>query len=61
MKSPKTVDKVLSLHNIMLKKALEWDVLERMPCTIKPLRVDKGQGLVSRLRRVRATRRLERF
>jgi len=27
---------------VLLKKAVEWEVIERMPCTVKLLRVDKG-------------------
>jgi integrase len=44
MKSPKTVNNVLSLLNVMLKTAVEWDIIERLPCTIKLLRVDKGNA-----------------
>ena len=28
--------------SVLLKKAVEWEVIERMPCTVKLLRVDKG-------------------
>src|SRR5262249_48779414 len=31
-RTPKTVNNVLSVLNVMLKKAIEWDVIERMPC-----------------------------
>jgi integrase len=41
-KAPKTVNNVLTVLNMMLKKAVEWDVIERVPCTIKVLRVSKG-------------------
>ena len=27
---------------VLLKKAVEWEIIERMPCTVKLLRVDKG-------------------
>jgi integrase len=42
VKSPKTVNNVLVVLSVLLKKAVEWEVIERMPCTIKLLRVDKG-------------------
>src|SRR5688572_17616870 len=42
VKSPKTVNNVLSVLSIMLKKAVEWDVIDRMPCTVKLLPVPKG-------------------
>jgi hypothetical protein len=42
VKSPKTVNNVLAVLSVLLKKAVEWDVIERMPCTVKLLRVDKG-------------------
>ena len=41
-KAPKTVNNVLTVLNVMLKKAVEWDVIERVPCTIKVLPVSKG-------------------
>ena len=34
---PKTVNNVLTVLNVLLKKAVEWDVLERMPATIRLL------------------------
>ena len=42
LKSPKTVNNVLAVLSVLLKKAVEWEVIERMPCTVKLLRVDKG-------------------
>lgn len=41
-KAAKTVNNILTVLNVMLKKAVEWDVIERMPCTIKLLPVPKG-------------------
>jgi integrase len=38
-KAPKTVNNILTVLNVLLKKAVEWDVIERMPCTIKLLPV----------------------
>ena len=40
-KAPKTVNNILTVLNVMLKQAVEWDVIERMPCTIKLLPVSK--------------------
>ena len=40
-KAPKTVNNVLTVLNVLLKKAVEWDVIERMPCTITLLPVPK--------------------
>lgn len=34
-KAPKTVNNVLTVLSTMLKKAVEWDVIDRMPCTIR--------------------------
>ena len=33
--APKTVNNVLTVLSVLLKKAVEWDVIERMPCTIR--------------------------
>jgi integrase len=41
-KSPKTVNNVLAVLSVLLKKAVEWEVIERMPCTVKLLPVSKG-------------------
>ncbi len=41
-KAPKTVNNVLTVLSVMLKKAVEWDVIERLPCTVKVLPVSKG-------------------
>jgi integrase len=40
-RAPKTVNNVLTVLNMLLKKAVEWDVIERMPCTVKLLPVVK--------------------
>jgi integrase len=42
VKSPKTVNNVLNVLSVMLKRAVEWDVIERMPCTVKLLPVQHG-------------------
>jgi integrase len=41
-KAPKTVNNILTVLSVMLKKAVEWGVIERLPCTIKILRISKG-------------------
>jgi integrase len=38
-KSPKTVNNALCALSVMLKKSIEWGVIDVMPCTIKLLRV----------------------
>jgi integrase len=44
-KAPKTVNNVLTVLNVMLKKAVEWDVIEHMPCSITVLPVAKGPAV----------------
>src|SRR5688572_24844986 len=41
LKSPKTVNNILAVLSILPKKAMEWEVIERMPCRIKLLPVEK--------------------
>jgi integrase len=36
-RAPKTVNNVLTVLRTLLKKAVEWDELDRLPCTIKLL------------------------
>lgn len=40
-KAAKTVNNVLTVLNVLLKKAVEWEVTDRMPCAIKLLPVPK--------------------
>jgi integrase len=40
-RAPKTVNNILTVLNVLLKKALEWDVIDRMPCSIRLLRISK--------------------
>lgn len=40
-RAPKTVNNVLTVLNMLLKKAVEWDVIQRMPCTIRLLPIPK--------------------
>jgi integrase len=41
-KAPKTVNNVLTVLSTMLKKALEWGVIDAMPCVVKLLKVSEG-------------------
>jgi hypothetical protein len=41
-KAPKTVNNVLTVLNSMLKKAVEWDVMARMPYMIRLLKVPRA-------------------
>jgi integrase len=41
-KSPKTVNNVLTVLNVLLKTAVAWNVIERVPCAITLLRVSKS-------------------
>jgi len=41
-KATKTVNNILTVLNVLLKKAVEWEVIERVPCTIRVLPVSKG-------------------
>jgi integrase len=43
-KSPKTVNNILSVLSVLLKKAVEWEVIDRMPCTIRLLPVPKDEA-----------------
>ena len=39
--APQTVNNVLTVLSVLLKKAVEWDVIERVPCTIRLVRAPK--------------------
>ena len=56
-KSPKTVNNVLAVLSVLLKKAVEWEVIERMPCTVKLLPVPKGSAAFYDFDRVRTADR----
>jgi hypothetical protein len=43
-RSPKTVNNVLTVLNVLLKKAVEWDVIDRMPCAIRLLPIPKSSA-----------------
>ena len=40
-RAPKTVNNVLTVLNMLLKKAVEWNVVERMPCAVRLLPIPK--------------------
>jgi integrase len=40
-KAPKTVNNILTVLNTMLKVAVEWGVIDRMPCSVRLLRTPK--------------------
>lgn len=42
-RSPKTVNNILTVLNTLLKQAVAWDVIGRMPCTIRLLPTPKSQ------------------
>ena len=39
--APKTVNNVLTVLSVLLKKAVEWDVIDRVPCVIRLVRAPK--------------------
>ena len=43
-KSPKTVNSALTVLNVLLKTAVSWNVIDRMSCTIRLLRVTTGSA-----------------
>jgi len=43
-RAPKTVNNILTVLNTALRKAVEWNVLERMPCTIRLLPTPKSEA-----------------
>jgi hypothetical protein len=43
-RSAKTVNNVLTVLNVLLKQAVEWDIIERMPCTIRLLPIPKSSA-----------------
>lgn len=43
-RSAKTTNNVLAVLNRLLKTAVEWDVIDRMPCTIRLLPIAKGSA-----------------
>jgi hypothetical protein len=43
-RAPKTVNNILTVLNTALRKAVEWNVLERTPCTVRRAEVPPGKG-----------------
>ncbi|MGH9387318.1 MAG: tyrosine-type recombinase/integrase [Vicinamibacterales bacterium] len=41
-RAPKTVNNVLTVLSVMLRTAVEWDVITHVPCVIKLLKTTKG-------------------
>lgn len=41
-RSPKTVNNILTVLSVVLKTAIEWQLIERMPCSIRLLKTPKG-------------------
>ena len=44
-KAPKTVNNILTVLNTMLKAAVEWNVIEQLPCTIRLVTVPKPSAV----------------
>jgi integrase len=42
LKAPKTVNNVLTVLNTMLKMAMEWQVIDALPCTVRLLKPSAG-------------------
>ncbi len=40
-KAAKTVNNILTVLNVLIRKAVEWDVIERLPCTIRLLPITR--------------------
>jgi integrase len=40
-RAPKTVNNTLTVLSVLLKKAVEWSVIDRLPCTIRLLKVPR--------------------
>jgi integrase len=43
-RSPKTVNNILTVLNVLMRIAVEWDVIERVPCVIKMLKAPKSHA-----------------
>jgi integrase len=63
-KAPKTVNNVLTVLNTLLKTAVDWEVIDRVPCTIRLLPTPQGSAQFHDFeayeRLVDAARRLDR-
>ena len=64
-RAPKTVNNVLTVLNTLLKKAVEWEVIDRMPCAVRLLPVPKSSARFHDFedyeRLVKAARELDRL
>ena len=54
-KAAKTVNNILTVLNVLLKKAVDWDVIDRMPCavTLLPCRRRRCRSTTSTIRTTR--------
>jgi integrase len=43
-RAPKTVNNVMTVLNMMLKKAVEWSVVNQLPCAVRLLPIPKGSA-----------------
>ncbi len=43
-KAPKTVNNVLTVLNVLLKTAVEWHVIDQMPCSVRLVRVPQSES-----------------
>ena len=43
-KAPKTVNNVLTVLNVLLKTAVEWEVIDAVPCSIRLLKTPKSSA-----------------
>jgi hypothetical protein len=56
-RSPKTVNNVLTVLNVLMRTAVEWNVIDRVPCAIKLLRTPRTEAGFYEFEPVRASRR----
>ena len=43
-KAPKTVNNVLTVLNVLLKTAVEWHVIDQVPCSVRLVRVPQSES-----------------
>ena len=43
-KAPKTVNNVLTVLNVLLKTAVEWHVIDQVPCSVRLVRVPRSES-----------------
>ena len=55
-RAPKTVNNVLTVLSVVLKTAVEWGVIERVPCVDQAAQGAEERSELLRLRRVRTAR-----